>query len=94
MATNGLYLFDPSVRMSEDSIMTITNLRTQLNQFKKDKDGKVLIDAKVLEALMARIETLHELLNGFEYSSDGFVKRFPEEAALDIILNNEWVESK
>ena len=92
MATNGLYLFDPSVRFSADEIVTTKNLRAQVNQFEKDEDGKVLIDAKVLEAMMARIETLHELLNGFEYSSDGFVKRFPEEATLDNILNNEWIK--
>jgi hypothetical protein len=95
MATNDLYLFDPSVRFSADGIITeiitIKNLRAQV---KKNKDGKVSIDAKVLEAMMVRIETLHRLLNSFEYSSDGFIKRYPEKAVLDNILNNEWVDSK
>lgn len=92
MAQSREFLFDPSVRV-KDEVVTITNLRKQLKALPRNKQGELLVHASVLDGLLQRVEQLHEFANRFEYSSDGFVKRYPEESEFDKVLNNDPVES-
>lgn len=43
------------------------------------------------EELRRENERLRELLNRFEYSSDGYIKRYPEEEEVEAVLRREDV---
>lgn len=60
-------------------VTTVQAIRAKVLQLPILPKKTIRIERAIVTGLMDRVEELQALLGQFEYSSDGFVKRYPEE---------------